>query len=596
MTISGLAAADATPANAGDTEVTVSDEFDVTPHDANCGATPGGATVTPADSGTRTVAYSVPEGTTVTVRVTCDKDGESASAAARFTAGDAPVQVSGLEVSSEPVGDAATAEVSDEFDVIPTGATCEAGPDDAAITPTRGGTRTVTLEVDAGETETVTVTCRNGTQTAMARATFTATDAGGCNTELGALSSAGVTVTSTISADDGCTSLRRSTRTDRTYHARRHVLVLTSPGWVTVTLEPAASNPQRLDTYLILLHGDAPDGSGAKITHNDDASNASSHGLHGRDSRIAGRFLQTGTYTIEATTFRRYSALNPQRSTGDYILTVNVDHTPRATSQPAEPRVENGNSITRTWAYEPGAATAAIASAFPDGITAAVSRYTGTTTSEVGRATLTKATTINSYCPDGQTELPSDCGIPLTKFEKRESVTLIFPPVGFAPAGFQQSNRCLDTRVGESSSRYLCRQPVTEARVYISKSDPRVLAVSEPYVDDGGDHGRTLMLRSTGVYLDGLEGCQSITADTWQCDYSASRYWATELEDASFGDLAAPAIRKFALGQLSATVDTAVCAAALVALAASVTAVGGFNPQAGAAVFIRCPGALPSES
>ena len=335
MTISGLAAADATPADAGDTEAAVSDEFDVTPHDANCGATPDGATVTPADSGTRTVAYSVPEGTTVTVRVTCDKDGESASAAARFTAGDAPVQVSGLEVSSEPVGDAATAEVSDEFDVIPTGATCEAGPDDAAITPTRGGTRTVTLEVDAGETETVNVTCRNGTQTAMASATFTATDAGGCNTELGALSSAGVTVTSAISADDGCTSLRRSTRTDRTYHARRHVLVLTSPGWATVTLESAASNPQRLDTYLILLHGDALDGSGAKITHNDDASNASSHGLHGRDSRIAGRFLQTGTYTIEATTFRRYSATHPQRSTGDYILRVNVDHTPRATSQPA---------------------------------------------------------------------------------------------------------------------------------------------------------------------------------------------------------------------------------------------------------------------
>ena len=294
-------------------------------------------------------------------------------------------------------------------------------------------------------------------------------------------------------------------------------------------------------------------------------------------------------------------------------------HDSRSADQPAELRVENGNSIVRTWAYEPGAATVAIASAFPDGITAAVSRYTGTTTSEVGRATLTatpskvgqfaalvtyangtatltKATTINSYCPDGQTELPSDCGTPLAKLFQRRQTVLIFPPEGFAPAGFQQSNRCLDTRVGESTSRYLCRQPVMEARVYISKSDPRILAVSEPYVDNGGDHGRTLMLRSTGVYLDGLEGCQSITADTWQCDYSASRYWATELEEASFGDLAGPAIRKFALGQLSATVDIAVCAAALVALAASVTAVGGFNPQAGAAVFIRCPGALPSES
>ena len=79
------------------------------------------------------------------------------------------------------------------------------------------------LDVDAGERETVTVRCDNGTQTDDATAEFTATDVGGCNSELGTFSDAGTTVSGTISSDDGCTSMRRSSGT---YHARRHILAL----------------------------------------------------------------------------------------------------------------------------------------------------------------------------------------------------------------------------------------------------------------------------------------------------------------------------------------------------------------------------------
>ena len=392
VTISGLAAADGTP-QAGAATATVTDQFDVTPADALCTAAPAGATIAPDAGGTRFLTHSVPAGTTVTVTVTCTSGTQTDTATARFTANAAPVAITGLgHAVGTPASGAATAEVTGTFDVAPTDAVCTAAPAGATIAPDAGGTRTLAHSVPAGTKVLVRVTCTAGTQTGTATAWFTAnpdpatTD---CDSSLDTFSAAGAPVRGTISSEGGCTSVRRRPNSSSVYHARRHVLVLTSPGWATVTLESAASNPQRLDTYLILLHGDAPDGSGAKITHNDDASNASSHGLHGRDSRIAGRFLQTGTYTIEATTFRRYSALNPQRSTGDYILRVSVDHTPRATSQPAELRVQNGDSITRTWAYEPGAATVAIASAFPDGITAAVSRYTGTITREVGRATLT---------------------------------------------------------------------------------------------------------------------------------------------------------------------------------------------------------------
>ena len=58
-------------------------------------------------------------------------------------------------------------------------------PADATVAPDTGTNRTVTLEVEAGETETVEVTCDNGTQSDAAEAVFAATDAGGCASPLG---------------------------------------------------------------------------------------------------------------------------------------------------------------------------------------------------------------------------------------------------------------------------------------------------------------------------------------------------------------------------------------------------------------------------
>ncbi len=460
VTISGLAAADGTP-QAGAATAGVTDQFNVTPADALCTAEPAGATIVPDAGGTRFLTHSVPAGTNVLVRVRCTKDTQtdtaSDTATARFTANAAPVAITGLgHAVGTPASGAATAEVTHTFDVAPTDAVCTAEPAGATIAPDTGRTRTLTHSVPAGTNVLVRVTCTSDTQTGTAVARFTAnpdpatTD---CDSSLDTFSAAGTPVRGTISSDDGCTSVRRRPNNSSVYHARRHFLRLTSPGWVTVTLESAASNPQRLDTYLILLRGDAPDGSGAKITHNDDARNASSHGLHRHDSRIADRFLQTGTYTIEATTFRSYSATHPQRSTGDYILRVSVDHTPRAADQPAELRVENGNSIIRTWAYGPGAATVAIASAFPEGITANITRYPGAITRQAGRATLTatadrvgshdiditytngpatltKATTITSYCPSGRTETSTGTCIP-------NSATL---PTGCAPTVLHGGN------------------------------------------------------------------------------------------------------------------------------------------------------------
>ncbi len=137
---------------------------------------------------------------------------------------------------------------------------CTAEPAGATIAPDTGRTRTLTHSVPAGTNVLVRVTCTSDTQTGTAVARFTAnpdpatTD---CDSSLDTFSAAGTPVRGTISSDDGCTSVRRRPNNSSVYHARRHFLRLTSPGWVTVTLESAASNPQRLDTYLILLRGDA---------------------------------------------------------------------------------------------------------------------------------------------------------------------------------------------------------------------------------------------------------------------------------------------------------------------------------------------------
>ena len=110
-----------------------------------------------------------------------------------------------------------------------------------------------------------------------------------------------------ITVESSCTSATRR-RGSGTYYARRHTFTLDSPGWVTIDLANSASNPSRLDTYLILLSGHG--GGGTQIDSDDDSGNST-------DSRLADIFLEEGQYTIEATTYRT-------TATGHYRLRVDA--------------------------------------------------------------------------------------------------------------------------------------------------------------------------------------------------------------------------------------------------------------------------------
>ncbi|WP_419554156.1 hypothetical protein [Candidatus Poriferisodalis sp.] len=604
VVISGLADASATPA-AGAATAEASDTFSVAPADATCTATPHGAAIAPAAGTSRTVTHTVAAGTTVAVTVTCTTSTSTATADARFTADAAPVpdvEIDGLDhASATPATDSTSAEVSDTFGVTPAAARCsaQATPGTPQVAPATGASRTVTLDVAAGTAVWVIVICDHRTNRDLAATRFTAhptptntdtttpppaatptppttttptANSDDCNDTLGTLTATATATTSgTLAATDGCTSTRHPRKTaTSTYQARRHTFTLNSPGWVTITLESAATNTQRIDTYLVLLRGHAPDGTGTYITHNDDAQNAATHSLHWRDSRLADVFLRPGHYTIEATTYHAHSTNNPTRTTGDYTLTATVDHTPRAAGQPAEVRVENGTEVTSTWNFQPGAATVQIASAFPEGISAAVTRYAGTATltatpARVGQfavlvtyanrpGTLTKSTTINSYCPDGQIELPSGCGTELEPLDKGADKIVRNPPNGYAP-----NSACHETALTESRSHLWCRR-VQDMRTYILRSDPRIVETGDRIVTSNGDFGRILMIKpdgfSEGDPLEALEGCQPITAEHWQCDYYSDQLFQTELEYGSLldPDYVVPALRRGVLdpaGRLS---------------------------------------------
>ncbi|WP_420610886.1 pre-peptidase C-terminal domain-containing protein [Candidatus Poriferisodalis sp.] len=413
--ISGFAAAEETP-TLGKTAVVVTSGFTVAPADAECSVKPDAATVAPASGASRTVSLRVAAATTVTVTVTCTKGADSDIAKTDFKANPAPVRISGLTEASAPAGDADSVVVSEDFDVVPTDAKCTATPAAASLSPATGGTRTVSLEVDKGDTVAVAVTCSKNGASHRVYVKFTATRVGGCNSRLGAFGPGGVTVRGTISAQGDCTSMRRHRVAGRTSHARRHVLVLTSPGWVTATLRSAATNTPYLDTYLLILAGDAADGSGERLAFNDDQGRG--HSTSRFDSRITRKFLPAGTYTVEATTYG-WIERHSRHITGDYILRVNVDHTPVAAAQPEELTATVGTELRRIWIYQPGAATASITSVLPDGLVAAVNAADGFATLTVtaarvgehdidityvnGSGTLTKTTTLTAACPASQT-------------------------------------------------------------------------------------------------------------------------------------------------------------------------------------------------
>jgi hypothetical protein len=141
------------------------------------------------------------------------------------------------------------------------------------------------------------------------------------------------------------------------------------------------------------------------------------------DSLLADVFLQPGNYTIEATTTK------PQ-ATGNYTLTITVDHTPRADAQPKELDATVGAELREIWTYQPGAATAAITTPLPDGITATINAAQGLATLTVTAAhageydiditytngpngSHTATTTITATCPTHHTQTPTEnCNIP----------------------------------------------------------------------------------------------------------------------------------------------------------------------------------------
>ncbi len=207
---------------------------------------------------------------------------------------------------------------------------------------------------------------------------------------------------------------------------------------------------------------------------------------------------QAGVYTIEATTFYRHRDSRPQRTTGAYTLTVSVDHTPRAAGQPVELRVENGTEVTSAWNYRPGAAAVQIASAFPEGIDAAVEvtsrgratlsatpsavgQYAVLVTYANGTAALTKATTIDSYCPDGQDELPAGCGTPLRALMKRPGQIIVSP---LPEHIVNLAQDCYRTSPSGEPDEWLCRR-LQESRVYISKTSDQIEGTSDAHVDYG---------------------------------------------------------------------------------------------------------------
>ena len=516
------------------------------------------------------------------------------------------VSVSGFaDAEGTPDAGKSAVTVSSGFTVSPVGSTCTATPTAATVAPASGASRTVSLSVAAATTATVTVTCVSGSASDTASAKFKANPAPGvhnCGGPLGTLSSVKSSRTGTLDSTAGCRSVRHPRYRDgRVFYASRHTFRMAAAGWATIDLENTGSGADRIDAYVLLLNGSTPDGTGTRLAHDDDSG-------AGLNSRIVRRFLQPGRYTIEATTFG-------PRDQGTYRIIVSADYRPKITGTAAQAvmRVENGGTVTRRWTYTPASTRVAVAAVTPtDGIDTKVTADQGNaaltaTPSEVGTfdiyvahsnggTTSSLHTKIISYCPEGQIELPADCAKPKPMLLKQESVILVFPKSGFAPEGFEQSNWCLETQVTEKTSRYLCRRKLAEERAFVSKTDSRVLSVSEPQLVDGKDFGRMLLLRSEDGYVVGREGCQTVTADFWQCAYRSDRVWVTELDDADIGNLVGAAIKKFALAQLSATVATAKCAAAILALYASANAGGTFSPQAGAAVFIICPAALPSST
>ena len=78
------------------------------------------------------------------------------------------------------------------------------------------------------------------------------------------------------------------------------------------------------------------------------------------------------------------------------------------------------------------------------------------------------------------------------------------------------TNSCFKTELAAGSRVHTCRR-IQESRRYISKTSDEIVEKSDPHATYG-----TLLVLDSGQLL---EGCQSITAEDWQCDYRSDLVW-----------------------------------------------------------------------
>ena len=566
---------------AGSGQVTVTAAFTVEPADAVCTAEPDNATVTkgqnPAD---RNVSAVVTAPGSLDVTVSCTKPGYAPASHEVTLKATGEVSISGFE-GAEGTPDAGEAAVtlSSGFTVSPAGATCMATPSGASVTPASGGSRTVSLAVAAATTVNVTVTCTSGSHKDTATAKFKANPAPvvhDCDDPLGTLSSVKSSRTGSLGSTTGCLSVRHPRFGDgRVFYAGRHTFRMAAAGWVTIDLANTGSGSDRIDAFVLLLNGYTPDGAGTRLAHDDDSGPPD--GRYNADSRIARRFLQPGMYTIEATTFG-------PGDQGTYRVTVTADYKPKITGTAAQAvmRVENGDTVTRKWAYTPASTRVALALVSPIvGIGTRVTADEGDATltatpSEVGTfdvyvahsnggTTSSLHTKIISYCPTGQIELPGDCATPLTKLGRRsEQIIVSSHPEHIV----NRAHDCFMKRRTGEPDRWICRR-LQDERVYISKSSDQIVGTPEAHPD----YGTILALKSDEL----LEGCQSITKEHWQCDYRADWLWYHDEGQGSLGSYLLDAF-------ISGVVDPARCATFILLFWGT----EGVHPQFGAGTVISC--------
>ncbi len=268
-------------------------------------------------SGAVTVSCTAAAVRTVTLTATAGS-GDDAVAHVSVVSVDCADQgaITGLDDSSG--SGTGTVTVTDEFTVSPAAAVCtaDATAGRAGVTAGTEGSRTARVRLDAVAgsevSSVVSVDCTPpGHAPVTASAAFVASYGDPCDSPLGVLGDGVTERSGTIATSTRCRSPQRWTDggTASGYYARRHTFELINPATVTIDLESASSNRRRLDTYVLLQQGAPQDGTGTVLGRNDDRAPGD------YDSRIAGKQLAPGIYTIEATAYGSYR-------TGDYDLTV----------------------------------------------------------------------------------------------------------------------------------------------------------------------------------------------------------------------------------------------------------------------------------